>query len=112
SSFVEPSTSRSDSKRSSISKIQISAPVQLISTTNMISYTSPSLRSSVSQASISSNSSNGYSPTSAKFPPYSPCSSGEETDIPSPDEPTSSHQPPPPNHLSMYFSTSSNPTKS
>ncbi|RPB00866.1 hypothetical protein L873DRAFT_747286 [Choiromyces venosus 120613-1] len=102
-SFTTTSSADTQSKRSSISKIQISAPIELISTTNMISYTSPSLRSSMSQPSPPT-SSISTSPTSSRFPPLSPSSSsassnsGSDSEISSPDEPS-----PPPNHLSMYF---------
>ncbi|CUS10182.1 unnamed protein product [Tuber aestivum] len=97
------SPTEAQSKRGSISKIQISAPVELISTTNMISYTSPSLRSSISHPSPPT-SSTSTSPTSSRFPPSSPSSSsassnsGSDSEISSPDEPS-----PLPNHLSMYF---------
>ncbi|KAG0133200.1 hypothetical protein HOY82DRAFT_538312 [Tuber indicum] len=102
-SFSTTSPTEAQSKRGSISKIQISAPLELISTTNMISYTSPSLRSSISHPSPST-SSISTSPTSSRFPPSSPSSSsassnsGSDSEISSPDEPS-----PPPNHLSMYF---------
>ncbi|KAI5798872.1 hypothetical protein EDC01DRAFT_21448 [Geopyxis carbonaria] len=94
-------TLSSDSKRNSASvpKTQISAPVALISTTNMISYTSPSLRTSQSYGSMSSStSSTSGSPTSSKFP--SSISSAEDLD----QNPHDSLKPS--NHLSSYFTTS------
>lgn len=99
----EAETSHRNSKR--VSKVQISAPVELISTTNMISYTSPSLRLSTSVSSVSSS-----SPTSSSFPPLSASSSISEVESASP--PNSPRVRP--NHLSTYFnaSPSTSPTLS
>lgn len=83
-------------RKSSVSKLQISAPVELISTTNMISYTAPTLHNS--PLSSTSSSTNGrFFPLAA-----SPVSSPSTSDIESPSPPTS------PtalrtNHLSTYF---------
>jgi hypothetical protein len=93
-------SSLEDSKRHSISKNKISAPVALLSTTNMISYTAPSLRNSLSHGSISSNSSGSGSPTSMKSP-LSPLSFGYDSDH--------SDSPLPTNHLSTYFSSAETP---
>ena len=83
-------------RKSSVSKLQISAPVELISTTNMISYTAPTLLNS--PLSSTSPSTNGrFFPLTA-----SPVSSPPTSDIESPSPPTSPtavrH-----NHLSTYF---------
>jgi len=85
--------SKETNKRASM-RGQISAPVALISTTNMISYTSPSLRTSQSYSSISPLSVSSHSPSSST-------SSGSDSDsVPSsPSEAVS------PNHLSTYFTT-------
>jgi hypothetical protein len=83
-----------DTKRHSISKNKISSPVALLSTTNMITYTAPPLRNSLSTGSISSDSatsSGAGSPTSIKSPMFSE------------DEPPAS------NHLSTYFTSAALP---
>lgn len=84
-------------RKSSIAKIQISAPVELLSTTNMISYTSRTLHNSPLSSSAS--------PTNGRFFPLaaspSPSISPYGSDVESPSPPTS---PVRPNHLSMYFS--------
>jgi len=81
----------SSTKRSSdvpISRRKISAPIALISTTNMLSYTAPNIRSSSSSSSSASDSDSSprsHSPStsvSLDSPPQSPAG---------------------PNHLSIYF---------
>jgi hypothetical protein len=83
------------SKRNSISKNKISSPVALLSTTNMITYTAPSLRNSLSTGSISSaesgTSSGAPSPTSVKSPMF------PEDELPAS------------NHLSTYFTSAALP---
>lgn len=91
--FGSSSSLEDYSRRHSVSKHQISAPVALLSTTNMLSYTAPSLRTSLSQASISSGSSSSGSPTSLRSP-LSPsfADDSDRCDLPLPN-----------NHLSAYF---------
>jgi hypothetical protein len=75
---------------------KISAPVELVHTTNMLSYNAPDLfpKSAVSTAS-SAQSDDGMSdaPTNASSPPTSP------------DVPPQRSMSPEPNHLSCYFTT-------
>lgn len=86
---------RSNSNRRPILRHKISAPVQLVHTTNMLSYNAPDLpRSSRSNwATTKSSDDDSDSPATAEStPPTSP-------DVP-PRERSSS---PEPNHLTMYF---------
>ncbi|KAF8424614.1 hypothetical protein EV426DRAFT_84287 [Tirmania nivea] len=85
-------------RKSSVSKLQISAPVELISTTNMISYTAPTLHNSP-LSSTSPSTSGRFFPLAA-----SPVSSPSTSDIESPSPPTSPTTIRP-NHLSTYFSS-------
>lgn len=75
---------------------KISAPIELISTTNMLSYNAPDIYPS-SSSSVSSHSADDSerSPTSVSSPATSPDNSSIES------SPTS----PEPNHLSCYFGT-------
>jgi len=96
--FRSSDSSADYSRRNSVSKTQISAPVALISTTNMISYTSPSLRTSLrtslSQGSISSSNSIGSPSSDCPSSPLSVGSSGEDS---APESPAT-------NNLSPFFS--------
>ena len=92
--FGSSSSLDEDSRRYSVSKHQISAPVVLLSTTNMLSYTAPSLRTSLSQGSISSGSSSSGSPTLRS--PLSPSFA---------DDAVRCDLPLPTNHLSAYFAS-------
>ncbi|RPB27192.1 hypothetical protein L211DRAFT_614058 [Terfezia boudieri ATCC MYA-4762] len=85
-------------RKSSVSKFEISAPVELISTTNMISYTAPTLHNSPLSATTPS--------TNGRFFPLaaSPGSSPPSSDIESPSPPTSPTAVRS-NHLSTYFSS-------
>jgi len=86
-------------RKSSVSKLQISAPVELISTTNMISYTAPTLHNS--PLSSTSPSTNGrFFPFAATSPASSPPTSDAESPSP-PTSPTAVRL----NHLSTYFSS-------
>lgn len=84
-------------RKSSVSKLQISAPVELISTTNMISYTAPTLLNS--PLSSTTPSTNGRFFPLAASPVPSPPTSDVESPSP-PNSPTAVR----PNHLSAYFS--------
>lgn len=93
-------------RKSSISKIQISAPVELISTTNMISYTAPTLYNSPLSATTVSTSGRFF-PLAAS-PSNSHSSSPSSSDVESSSPPTSPTTPSP-NHLSMYFALPPSP---
>ena len=89
-------------RKSSVSKFQISAPVELISTTNMISYTAPTLYNSpLSTTTVS---------TSGRFFPLAASPSSSHTSSPSSSDAESPSPPTTPtaaggrhNHLSAYF---------
>ncbi|KAI5809460.1 hypothetical protein BZA77DRAFT_255155 [Pyronema omphalodes] len=100
------SSEEKKSRRNSVSKSAISGPVELTSTTNPIAYTAPSLRNSLSHASISSSSSSsaGSSPISPGTGSLSPIS-GDESDLA---ENIPLHR----NHLSSYFTPSDIAAKS
>lgn len=90
----------------SIHRAKISAPVELISTTNMLSYNAPDLYpSSNTSDSISENDSENSPTSRSSTPPTSPDSSSVEYSPSTPE----------PNHLSCYFGggppTQSKPTE-
>ncbi|KAF8469524.1 hypothetical protein BDZ91DRAFT_792320 [Kalaharituber pfeilii] len=89
-------------RKSSVSKLEISAPVELISTTNMISYTAPTLHNSPLSATCSPTINGRFFPLSAS-PSTSTSGSPSASDIESP-SPPSSPAALKPNHLSTYFS--------
>jgi len=76
---------------------KISGPVELISTTNMLSYNAPDIHPSSSNSSLNSGEDSDMSPSRTSSPPTSPDSSSISS------RPTS----PEVNHLSCYFGTSS-----
>ena len=95
-------------RKSSVSKFQISAPVELISTTNMISYTAPTLYNSPLSATTVS--------TSGRFFPLAASPSSSHTSSPSSSDAESSSPPTSPttaggrhNHLSAYFARPPSP---
>ncbi|PMD52096.1 uncharacterized protein K444DRAFT_545413 [Hyaloscypha bicolor E] len=77
---------------------KISAPIELISTTNMLSYNAPDIFPSSSSTSSNSGDDSDRSPSSSSTPLTSPDTSSIESS-----SPTS----PQPNHLSCYFSAAS-----
>lgn len=82
---------------SSLRQIKISAPVELLSTTNMLSYNAPDLYpSSGASRSSQSEDESDRSPSNRSTPMTSPDNSSVES------SPTT----PEPNHLSCYFGTS------
>lgn len=82
---------------SSLRQIKISAPVELLSTTNMLSYNAPDLYpSSGASRSSQSGDESDRSPSNRSTPMTSPDNSSVES------SPTT----PEPNHLSCYFGTS------
>lgn len=88
--------SRSSSARKPDARRKISAPIQLIHTTNMLSYNAPDLpRPSRSNSTATRSDDDSDAPTTASTPPTSP-------DV-SPDEP------PLPNHLTYYFTQPAKP---
>ena len=86
-------------RKPSVSKLQISVPVELISTTNMISYTAPTLYNSPLSAAAASTSGRFF-PLAAS-PTASHTSSASSSDIES--SPPTSPMPVYHNHLSRYF---------
>jgi len=87
-------------RRASGQKIKISAPVELISTTNMLSFTAPTIGSMSNSSSSSGDESDSSRPRSPTT--YSPATSPDASMAASPPES------PEPNHLSAYFPSRSN----
>ncbi|KAI5786419.1 hypothetical protein DFH27DRAFT_257986 [Peziza echinospora] len=92
-------------KRKTFTKLQISAPIELVSTTNMISYTAPALpRGSPLSATSTSPSSSPITRTSSSAGRFPKKTASSDIDSAS----SASNSPPisptaAPNHLSSYF---------
>ncbi len=93
---------RSNTTKSPEARLKISAPVQLLHTTNMLSYNAPDLpRASRSNSASSKSEDDSDTQTNASTPPTSPdVSPAERCASPTPE----------PNHLSCYFQSAGQQT--